>query len=366
MTTAGEPFAAPIEKEVNTSSHPNITSVAAPNTHSIEEPLNTTSELNPNDPILQFIVQNFDRINAMYTMFTHARKDVSHRSLPTSGNPSGEPWNSDSEEAYPSKALGKTFVQNDEVEPIPATPLDANNTKGKGTQSKEFYHQPFVFKDPNRDTKDLMASPFNNRIWKYDIPDGLKVPANLRTYDGMSDPDDLTIFMGTMDVHNSQSLYGVVSSLLRYVEQQDFEEDLITHHCMGDNPLVITANIGNTHLHKIYVDAESSAEIMYEHYFEQLTAEQKKELQPSTTPLVGFIGQKLWPLSLTLSDYRGHIRKTITVECMIIRAPSPYNVILGSPTMKQLGAIVSTLHSIMKFPTQDGIAVVRGETPKLM
>ncbi|GKA63173.1 hypothetical protein Tco_0762779 [Tanacetum coccineum] len=63
------------------------------------------------------------------------------------------------------------------------------------------------------------------------------------------------------------------------------EEDLIPRHCMGDNPLVIIADIGSTH---------------------------------------------------------------------------------GRPTMKQLGAIASTLHSIMKFPTQDGIVFVRGETLELM
>ncbi|PWA48159.1 retrotransposon gag domain-containing protein [Artemisia annua] len=35
----------------------------------------------------------------------------------------------------------------------------------------------------------------------YDMPDGLKVPTNLKTYDGTIDLDDhLTIFMGTMDV----------------------------------------------------------------------------------------------------------------------------------------------------------------------
>ncbi|GJU04938.1 hypothetical protein Tco_1121368 [Tanacetum coccineum] len=163
MTTGGEPFAISIKKEANTSNDRNITFVATPNTHYTKEPLNATSELNPNDPVLQFIVQNFDPVNTMYTAFIHARKEVPHRSLPTSGNPSGEPWNSDSEEAHLSKSLGKTFVENDEVEPIPANTLDANNTKGK---------------------------------------DGLKVPANLKAYDGMSDPDDhLTVFMGTMDIH---------------------------------------------------------------------------------------------------------------------------------------------------------------------
>ncbi|GKA72557.1 gag protein [Tanacetum coccineum] len=202
MTTGGEPFTASIEKEANTSSDPNITSVAEPNTHSTEEPLNVTSELNPNDYVLQFIVQNFDRVKAMYTAFTHARKEVLHRSLPTGRNPSGEPWNSDSEEAHPSKALGKTFVENDEVEPIPSNPLDANTTKGKGTQNMEFCHQHFVFKEPNRYTKDLVASPFTSRIREYDMPDGLKVPTNLKAYNGMSDPNDhLAVFMGTIDIH---------------------------------------------------------------------------------------------------------------------------------------------------------------------
>nr|GFC45188.1 reverse transcriptase domain-containing protein [Tanacetum cinerariifolium] len=137
----------------------------------------------------------------MYTAFTHARKEVSHYSLPTSGNPSREPWNSDLEESHPSKALGKTYVENDEVEPIPATSLDANNTKGKGTQNVEFYHQTFIFNEPNRDTKDLVASPFTIHIKEYDMLDGLKFPANHKTYNGMSDLDDhLTVFMGTMDV----------------------------------------------------------------------------------------------------------------------------------------------------------------------
>ncbi|PWA82765.1 gag protein [Artemisia annua] len=50
--------------------------------------------------------------------------------------------------------------------------------------------------------RDLVASPFTKRIRDYEMPDGLKVPTNLRTYDGLSDPDDhLTVFMGTMDIH---------------------------------------------------------------------------------------------------------------------------------------------------------------------
>ncbi|GJZ88437.1 hypothetical protein Tco_0660219 [Tanacetum coccineum] len=37
---------------------------------------------------------------------------------------------------------------------------------------------------------------------------------------------------------------------------------------------------------------------------------------------------------------------------------SPYNVILGRPGLKTLRAILSTIHSMMKFPTPKGIATL--------
>lgn len=65
-----------------------------------------------------------------------------------------------------------------------------------------FYQETFVFTKLEKDVRDLVASPFTKRMRDYVMPDRLKVPANLRTYDGLSNPDDhLTVFMGTMDVH---------------------------------------------------------------------------------------------------------------------------------------------------------------------
>ncbi|GKD48238.1 reverse transcriptase domain-containing protein [Tanacetum coccineum] len=65
-----------------------------------------------------------------------------------------------------------------------------------------FYDTPFVFKETEKNVRDLVTSPFTKRIRDYDMTDGLKVPTKLKTYDGLSNPDDhLTIFMGTMDVH---------------------------------------------------------------------------------------------------------------------------------------------------------------------
>jgi len=140
------------------------------------------------------------------------------------------------------------------------------------------------------------------------------------------------------------------------------EDDPIPENCSGDDPLIITADVGATRIHRVYVDGGSSAEIMYEHCFEQLSSEEKKTMLPPTTPLSGFAGQLSWPvgqitLPVTIYDYR----TVIMVDFMIVWDPSPYNIILGRPGLRKLGAIPSTLHSLMKFQTQKGIAIIRGE-----
>lgn len=87
---------------------------------------------------------------------------------------------------------------------------------------------------------------------------------------------------------------------------------------------------------------------------------------PPTTPLSGFPRQLSWPLGLmtlpiTIYDYHGQLNQTIEVEFMVVRAPSPYNIILGRPRLRKLSAIPFSLHSLMKFQTWKGIAIIRGE-----
>ncbi|GKD39508.1 hypothetical protein Tco_1259715 [Tanacetum coccineum] len=50
---------------------------------------------------------------------------------------------------------------------------------------------------------------------------------------------------------------------------------------------------------------------------------------------------------------------------MVAQAPSPYNAILGRLRLKKLGAIASTLHALIKFPIQSGIATVRRDIPDI-
>ncbi|PWA45310.1 hypothetical protein CTI12_AA518950 [Artemisia annua] len=54
--------------------------------------------------------------------------------------------------------------------------------------------------------------------------------------------------------------------------------DPIPTHCNGDDPLVIKAYVGGTMIHRIYVDGGSSAEILYDHCFQQLSGALKATL----------------------------------------------------------------------------------------
>ncbi|GJU71624.1 reverse transcriptase domain-containing protein, partial [Tanacetum coccineum] len=58
----------------------------------------------------------------------------------------------------------------------------------------------------------------------------------------------------------------------------------------------------------------------------------------------------------------GRCRRAI-MKFTVIPSPSPYNIILGRPSLKQLRAVPSTIHGMMKFPTPWGVATVVSQMP---
>ncbi|GJU92860.1 reverse transcriptase domain-containing protein [Tanacetum coccineum] len=88
------------------------------------------------------------------------------------------------------------------------------------------------------------------------------------------------------------------------------EDDPIPENYSGDDPLIITADVRITHIHRIYMDGGSSTKIMYEHCFKQLTSEEKEkrlqQMRLPTEPLVRFAGQISWPLGLIQSPYTSY------------------------------------------------------------
>ncbi|GKA24695.1 hypothetical protein Tco_0710728 [Tanacetum coccineum] len=102
-----------------------------------------------------------------------------------------------------------------------------------------------------------------------------------------------------------------------------------------NSPIILEALIEGFQVRRIYVDGGSSSEVMYEHCFRYLGTEIKAKLRESRVPLVGLSG-----------------------EFVVVKCHSPYNVILGRTGMRSLGAMASTIHSMIKFPTANGITTM--------
>ncbi|GJS96417.1 hypothetical protein Tco_0803385 [Tanacetum coccineum] len=81
----------------------------------------------------------------------------------------------------------------------------------------------------------------------------------------------------------------------------------------------------------------------------------------SKVPLVGFSGEKSWsirkiPLEITIGD--APLTRKETLDFVIVKSDSPYNMLLGRTTMQRMGIVVSTIHGAIKFHTAEGICIV--------
>nr|GEU73514.1 reverse transcriptase domain-containing protein [Tanacetum cinerariifolium] len=116
-------------------------------------------------------------------------------------------------------------------------------------------------------------------------------------------------------------------------------ESLISFPPLGEkdgteDPMIIKAEIGGHFVYRMYVDMGSSSEILYEHCFNRFRLEVKSQIVPTTTSLVGFSREIIWPLGqisqLVKIGDEEHSTST-WMKFMLVRSPSPYNGIIGRP-----------------------------------
>ncbi|GKA64706.1 hypothetical protein Tco_0764413 [Tanacetum coccineum] len=84
----------PAQDAVGHIDEPNVNPV--PITHNARGPSEPISEPDTEDPVMKFMVHNFDRMNTMYKAFTQKLKDTPQQQDFTNAEPPIiEPWNSD-------------------------------------------------------------------------------------------------------------------------------------------------------------------------------------------------------------------------------------------------------------------------------
>ncbi|QHO31839.1 uncharacterized protein DS421_8g244960 [Arachis hypogaea] len=117
----------------------------------------------------------------------------------------------------------------------------------------------------------------------------------------------------------------------------------------------------NAHPHKTLVDQGSLADILFKPAFDKLGLDEK-ELKAYPDTLFGLGYSLITPLgfiSIHTTFGRGLKSKTLSINFIVVDVASTYNALIGRTALNRLGAVVSTPHLCMKFPTQKGITTIR-------
>jgi len=107
----------------------------------------------------------------------------------------------------------------------------------------------------------------------------------------------------------------------------------------------------------VLVDQGSSVNILYWKTFQKMNLSDDL-IVPYNKQIVGFSGERV--------DTRGYLDlrtridsrkdgREVRVRFLLVEANTSYNVLLGRPCLNAFGAIVSTLHLAMKFPSDKGM-----------
>uniref|UniRef100_A0A2N9GWW3 RNase H type-1 domain-containing protein n=1 Tax=Fagus sylvatica TaxID=28930 RepID=A0A2N9GWW3_FAGSY len=136
---------------------------------------------------------------------------------------------------------------------------------------------------------------------------------------------------------------------------QDLEGVQLPH----SDALVITLRIGEFDVKRVLIDPGSSVEIMYESLFRGLGL-RKKDLSGAEGPLSGFSGETVIPSGKVMINVRAGTVSSPT-EFFVLNTFSPYNAILGRPWLHRMGAVPSTLHQRLRFPTPQDIMEIMGD-----
>ncbi|XP_050280467.1 uncharacterized protein LOC126721475 [Quercus robur] len=125
-----------------------------------------------------------------------------------------------------------------------------------------------------------------------------------------------------------------------------------------DDALVVALKIRGYDVKRVMIDQGNGAEIMYPDLYKRLNLK-PKNLTAYSSPLVSFEAKMVIP--------KGQIRlpmqtgsDVVEVYFIVIDAFSPYTAIMGRPWLHTLGAVSSTLHQKVKYPSGGQVLEIVG------
>ncbi|XP_030936765.1 uncharacterized protein LOC115962040 [Quercus lobata] len=156
------------------------------------------------------------------------------------------------------------------------------------------------------------------------------------------------------DDRESKRAKGMATPLIRFSD-----EDKLGTLQPHDEALVVTLRIGGYDAKRVLVDQGSAVEVMYLNLYKGLKLK-PEDLTAYDSPLLSFEGKTVTPKGLirlpiqTGSDI-------VEVDFIVVNAYSPYTTIVARSWLHALGAVSSTLHQKVKYPSEGRAKEVIGD-----
>ena len=118
-------------------------------------------------------------------------------------------------------------------------------------------------------------------------------------------------------------------------------------------------SIGGYDVKRVMVDQGSAPDIMYPDLFKGLNL-RAEDLTPYNSPLVSFEGKTI----ISKGQVRLPVQagaEIVEVDFIVVDAYSPYTAIVARPWLHTLGAVSSTLHQKIKYPSGGKIEEILGD-----
>ena len=147
---------------------------------------------------------------------------------------------------------------------------------------------------------------------------------------------------------------GVSATPLIGFTEEDKQGTLQPH----DDALVVTLRIGGYDVKRVLVDQGSAVEVMYPDLYKGLNLK-PEDLSPYDSPLVSFEGKIVTPKGMIRLPVQTD-SDVVEVNFIVVDAYSPYTAIVAQPWLHALGAVPSTLHQKVKYPSGGQVKEIIG------
>ncbi|XP_030923447.1 uncharacterized protein LOC115950378 [Quercus lobata] len=153
-----------------------------------------------------------------------------------------------------------------------------------------------------------------------------------------------------LDDRESKRARVTTSPLIGFLDE-DKQGTLQPH----DDALVVTLRIGGYDVKRVLVNQGSAVEVMYPDLYKGLNLK-PEDLSAYDSPLVNFEGKIVIPKGMIRLPVQTYL-DVVEVDFIVVDAYSPYTAIVARPWFHALGAVSSTLHQKVKYPSGGGPAM---------